>query len=46
MMIRAHIGDHSILDPDGLFLNKLSGEHIEEDTIGDKGIRRNIYLLW
>ena len=42
IMIRTHIGNPSILDPDGLFLDKLSGENIEEDAIGDDRIRRDI----
>jgi hypothetical protein len=42
VMIGSDIGDHSILDPDGLLLNKLSCENVEEDTVGDNRIRRDI----
>jgi len=42
IMIRTDIGNHSILDPDGLLINKLSCENVEEDTVGDDRIRGNI----
>jgi len=36
--IRALIGDHSALDPDGLLLNELSYEYAGEDSVDDDRI--------
>src|SRR5208337_4187480 len=42
IMVRTDIGDHSILDPDGLLLDKLSCENIEDGAIGNHRIRSDV----
>jgi hypothetical protein len=45
---RTHVGDDSILDPDGLAFDKLSGKCIEKSTIDENGIRTHVAnkILW
>jgi hypothetical protein len=39
---RTHVGNDSILDPDGLTFDKLSGESVEKGGIAENGIRRSV----
>jgi hypothetical protein len=39
---RTHVGNSSVLDPNGLAFDKLSGQSVKECTIDENGIWRNV----